>query len=91
MVDLPAAGRRALPPLKVAFFEALFTYPGGGMVDALVSNTSDASRAGSSPALGTFMNGSRAGLRTAGLATVGKFESRLGFYFLHGLLDICDH
>jgi len=37
------------------------------------------------------MNGSRAGLRTAGLATVGKFESRLGFYFLHGLLDICDH
>lgn len=36
----------SLPPL---------TYPGGGMVDALVSNTSDASRAGSSPALGTLI------------------------------------
>lgn len=62
MVDLPAAGRRVLHPSKVGFFEALITYPGGGMVDALVSNTSDASRAGSSPALGTILNGCRAGL-----------------------------
>ncbi len=56
------------------------------MVDALVSNTSDASRAGSSPALGTILNGCR-----AGLPTEGWFEFCLVYNFLDVLLGICDH
>ena len=54
------------------------------LVDALVSNTSDASRAGSIPALGTILNGSRVGCPVAMRASLPKAGSIPALGTTHG-------
>ena len=82
LVDLPAAGRRATSASSRlhSFFSTTPTQV-AELVDALVSNTSDESRAGSIPALGTILNGFSSGLAgsNAGQPAEGRFDSRPGY------------